>query len=407
MIAGVGQGLARASGLDVTVVRICIGLSLLAGPLGWIGYGLLWIVLPDEQPSRGRVIEPAPENTARIIRFALVGAALIGVLRVVGGVWPFTNGSGHTTFGFDGIFGLILLSVGIGVLFSRHRPDRGMWEASPPPTAAPIADPVDDDTISDDAVSFVGPFADAATQVHTSVASAVKDARSGEWDSDWAESKPKSGAALGWARALGWFVLLWWLAGALAFAALWRFDAIDVTAPVVVGVAAWLAFTAVISVLLRVRQPSAVVASLLVLLVPVVLGSALSKPDGPVGSRILRPERAAATATYRHAIGKLELDFSTTRFRSGTTEITTHTGVGATLITVPNNVSVTAITKAKTGGYAILGREADFGIGQRETLRFAGCEGAPHLRIILEQGAGWMEVKRANENPNATCPAPA
>jgi len=408
MIAGVAQGLARASGLDVTVVRICIGLSLLSG-LGWIGYILLWIVLPDEQPSRGRVIEPAPENTARIIRIALVGAALIGALDTLGGIWPFTSGQAHTTFGFDGILGLILLSVGIGVLFSRHRPDHGSWEASPPPNPAPasatttVAPPAPAD---DDAVSFVGPFADAATQVHTSVTGAVAEATQ-DWNADWEASRPKSGAALGWARALGWFVLLWWLAGALGFFALWRFGAIDVNAPVVVGLAGWLAFTAVVSVLLRVRQPSAVLATLLVLLIPVMVGAALSEPDGPVGSRILRPERAAASAEYRHAIGKLELDFSTTRFREGTTEITTHTGVGATLITIPNNVSVTAITKATTGGYAILGREADFGVGQRETLRFTGCEGAPHLRIYLEQGAGWMEVKRANENPNATCPTAA
>ena len=83
MLAGVAAGLAKASGLDVTVVRICIGASMLGG-LGVIGYVLLWIVLPDESPVRGRVIEPAPENTARVIRISLVVAALLGVLNRVG-----------------------------------------------------------------------------------------------------------------------------------------------------------------------------------------------------------------------------------------------------------------------------------------------------------------------------------
>src|ERR1700742_4672693 len=84
MVAGVSAGLARSAGMDVTMVRLLIAASFFAGGLGLIAYGVLWIVLPDEQPSRGRVIEEAPENTARTIRVILVVAALLGVLRTTG-----------------------------------------------------------------------------------------------------------------------------------------------------------------------------------------------------------------------------------------------------------------------------------------------------------------------------------
>ena len=254
-----------------------------------------------------------------------------------------------------------------------------------------------------------------ATSVHNSVTEALEKqkAKGGEPTVPVsavalpAEPEKKGGAALGWARVLGWFVLLWWSAGVLGFLALWRFGALDVNAPVVLGVATWVAFTAVLNVLLRVRNAAAVVATLGVLLVPIVLGAALTRTDGPIGSRVIRPTTAPTVVRYRQAVGKLELDFSTTRFRHNTTEIITRTGAGATIITIPNDVSVTAITKVQSGGYEILGRQANFGVGQRETLRFEGCKDAAHLRMYLENGAGWTEVKRANGNNVATCAAPA
>ncbi len=412
MIAGVAAGLAQASGLDVTVVRICIGASLLTG-LGWIGYILLWIVLPDEQPSRGRTIEPAPENTARIIRVALVIAALLGVLDQFGGIWPFGYRN-HTNFGFDGVLGLILLSLGVGVLFSRHRPDRSWWEASPPPpnqaaappTVAPPA-PAGDDLLAeaaalDDTVTFEGPFSAPTTEVHTAVVDAVERA-----EQAGTPDKPRTSAALGWARAVGWFVLLWWVFGVLGFVALWRYGALSVTAPVVVGVACWVVFTAVLNALIRVRRPAAVIGTLFLLLVPGVLGLAQIEPVGPVGTRTLRPIAASAVERhYRQAIGELELDFSATRFsKSRPTNVDARIGAGGMIVTVPNDVALTVNSRIDTGGYDILSKRTAAGVGQTETLRFPGCEGAPRLRLRLEGGAGWIQVKRANGTSTATCGA--
>lgn len=197
MLAGVCSGLATASGLDVTVVRICFGVSMLTG-LGVIGYLLLWIVIPEEQPSRGRFVEPAPENTARVIRVVLLGGALLVLLSRLGVFWPFGNVDGHTSFGFDGVLALILLSLGAGVLISRYRSDA--WSSppavnnpAPPPTepftpwTAPGTPPpadgeptdLDGDVDGDDVdeVSFVGPLRDVATTVHRDVVAALSHTR--------------------------------------------------------------------------------------------------------------------------------------------------------------------------------------------------------------------------------------
>ena len=397
MLAGVAAGLATASGLDVTVVRICIGASMLSG-LGIIGYILLWIVIPEEQPARGRFVEPAPENTARVIRIALVVAALLGALHKVGVFWPFTNAHAHTDLGLDGVLALVLLSVGVGVLFSRHRPDHGWWESSSPPpaTATTNASPAPADDDDDERPTFVGPFREVVGTVHDNVSEAIRNAQD-------TPRKP-GGAALGWARVVGWFVLLWWVVGVLGVVGLWRYGAINITAPVVVFVAAWAAFTVVLNTLLRVRNPGAVMGTLAVLFIPMLIGAAATRADGPIGTRTLRPVAASEVhRNYKQAIGELELDFGATHFRKGSTDINAKLGAGGMIVTIPNDVSVTVRTKVQTGGYDVLNKRTAGGIGQTETLHFGGCKDAPHLRLDLRTGAGWMQVKRANGNADATC----
>jgi hypothetical protein len=244
----------------------------------------------------------------------------------------------------------------------------------------------------DDTAAFEGPFAGAATRVHDAVA-----------------ERRRTGAALGWARAVGWFALLWWFAGVLGFVALWRFGAISIDAPLVIGVACWAVFTSVLNTLIRVRNPSAVIGSLFLLLIPPAIGLATIRAEGPVGTRTLRPIAAAdVRPSYRQAVGHLELDFSHTHFSTKqATNIDARVGTGAVIITVPDDVAITVNTKIQTGGYAILDRRTAAGIGQAETLRFTGCPGAARLHLRLRGGAGFIEVKRVSDRPDATCVAPA
>lgn len=402
MLGGVAAGLATASGLDVTIVRIAIGLSMLSG-LGIVGYLLLWIVIPEEAPLRGRPVEEAPENTARMIRVSLAVAGLLGVLKQMGGFWPFDRGHSNG-FGVDGILAIALITIGLSVLFSRHRPESGAWPVEPPTPTEPAAPAGDDDTADapvvtdDERPTFVGPFREIVGTVHNETVKAIKDR----------SERRKGSAALGWSRALGWFVVLWWLAALIGYTVLWQFNAFDVSKPVVTYVLAWICFVGVINTLIRVRQPTAVVASLLLLGIPVVSGAVSARAEGPVGSRIVRPVYTDLDRSYEHALGKFTLDFGATDFPTNkTTDVDVKIGIGELDLTVPNDVSLVIDTSLDAGGYSVLNRETDGGLGQKERLRFDGCPGAAKLHLKVTGGAGYLEVHRESGLTEPTCPAPA
>jgi phage shock protein C len=49
-LAGVCQGLANQYGWDVTLVRvIAVVLAIMVFPVGLLAYGLLWLMMPEEQ----------------------------------------------------------------------------------------------------------------------------------------------------------------------------------------------------------------------------------------------------------------------------------------------------------------------------------------------------------------------
>lgn len=58
LVAGIGGGIARATGWDVTIVRIAILLSFLLPFIGLPLYLVLWLVLPfhDDSISLERII---------------------------------------------------------------------------------------------------------------------------------------------------------------------------------------------------------------------------------------------------------------------------------------------------------------------------------------------------------------
>lgn len=362
MLGGVAAGLAQASGLDVTVVRICIGATMLSG-LGIAAYILMCIVVPEEKPKRGQVIEPAPENTARIIRFTLVALAVLSALNQIGGFWPFDNARGHG-IGLDGVVGTLLLAIGVSILLSRHRPDRNWWgePAQPPASATPST----------------GPIATVTSNGLT----------------------PSGGIALVWARVLGWLALIWCSLLAIGVTALSRFGAVSLDRPVVLIVAWVVVFFAVLNTLLYAKFARAIIPALALLLIPAGIAAASVRPVGTVGEQIEHPESLTPrTHVYEHAAGALRLDFSDTAF-DGDTKINARNGVGAIFVTVPNDAAVNVSTEVGTGSYKLFGRHRDFHVGSTETQRFKGC-GGPKLTLTLRIGGGYIEVERANGA--ATC----
>ena len=459
MLGGVAAGLARASGLDVTLVRLCIGATMLFGGLGVPAYILMWIILPEESPKRGRVIQPAPEGTARAIRITLVVLGVLSVLNKVGGFWPFANP--HTSgIGGDGIVGLALLAIGATVLLSRHRPDRGLWanDEDVETTSRPRRErPVEEDyALADDEEppTYTGPFGEIIGTVGDAVSGALREARTTarearpsrptppsrgvsfkfdssnsdtdtdtdlddyEYDYDSVATEPQrvatvtssgldhsGGAALGWARVMGWFCVIWWTLSAIAVTGLWLLGAISIHSPVFLVVASWLVLSAVTNTLTHARFARAIIPSLALLLIPVAIGAASIHPEGGIGYYVSHPTLVKnATLTHDQAVGRLDFDLAKTTFSQDNTTINGRTGAGAIFVTVPNDVAVTVHAKSRAGAYEVFGHQSH-GASHDATLTSKGCEGKQKLTLNLRTGAGYIQVHRANGSSRATCNA--
>ncbi|HVT75628.1 MAG TPA: PspC domain-containing protein [Acidimicrobiales bacterium] len=450
MLGGVAAGLARACGLDVTLVRLCIGAMVLSG-FGVPVYILMWIILPEESPKRGRLIEPAPEHTARIIRIALVALAALSLFNKVGGFWGFANPHPNH-FGFDGGLGFILLGIGIAILFTRHRPDRNLWDASPPNArpAAPSAAPAGDE---DPPPTFTGPFSEAMGSVHEAVSDAFREfhttvtesrpRRRGEpptptytttYDHDDTEDRfdefgnynpyageeepatrplatatvsgdvrPSGGAALGWARVIGWLCLIWWTLSAVALVGLWLVGAVSVRSPLVLGAAGWLVFVAVLNTLLHAKFARAIIPSLALLVIPVGIAVASVTINGAVGYQEVRPTAVHGSVTERVAAGYMKLDLTKTKFDSSSSTVNARVGAGYLEVTVPNNAAVVVHATTKSGGgFDVFGRPSN-GFSPDYTGTFKGCDTGPKLTLNLKAGAGFVQVQRANGHTGPTC----
>jgi phage shock protein PspC (stress-responsive transcriptional regulator) len=431
MIGGVAAGLAQASGLDVTVVRLCIGATMLTG-LGIGAYILMCFVLPEESPSRGRIIERAPEPTARTIRMVLFGLAALAVLNKVGGFFTFANGygSGRQGGGFGGLLGLALLAIGVAVLFSRHRPDQTGWESPSPTTApptvapAPAPAPADDGSYSDphlfepehyvdDDVLDEYVDDDEPGGFTLRVGDTIENIRGHLVGTEGPLAtvtgrglKHSGGAALGWARVIGWLAFIWWAGATVGAFVGWQFGALTIGAPWVLGAASVIAAIAVFNALIHVKFASAVISTVSLLLIPTAIGLATVRPVGEVGQRTIHLERVAGRyAEFSQAAGELTLDLRDTQFAEGTTRIRTKVGAGQTEVLVPNTVALEVHTKVRVGSYEVLGETAQGGFDNTRVFTSAGCAGAPKLVLDLETGAGYTHVLRANRHSAATCTA--
>ncbi len=127
-LGGVCAGIADYFALDPTLVRVVAVLLLLVGPLGgltFLGYIVLWIVLPEspEPAGRGAAAPRRQTDMGFILGLALLAAGawlLIGRIGWMGMGWMHGWGPGFGS-GFGGGPLLIILIGLIVVMVSRRR----------------------------------------------------------------------------------------------------------------------------------------------------------------------------------------------------------------------------------------------------------------------------------------------
>ena len=76
MIAGVCGGLGRYLGVDPILLRVALVVLAIGGGVGFLIYGVAWLVIPKETP--GEQLEMTPRSSAAAGR-VLVGTALVAL----------------------------------------------------------------------------------------------------------------------------------------------------------------------------------------------------------------------------------------------------------------------------------------------------------------------------------------
>ena len=380
-------GLATAAGLDPTLVRMGMAVGALTG---WaiLAYLVAWVVLPEEDEAAGRQLEPASEDTARLLRIGLAVIAGLGALQIAGIVAgvafavlgtidalfhpfidPFAGNYGgyNPDFPVRGMLGLLLL-VGGGVFLLRRRNREDV--------AAPAA--------SSGGAGGGGllPFGSGGTPPPPPPGGASRNWRTA---SEW--------LLLG-TRATGWLVALWFALAGTLVAALWALDAVQLRLPFLLAVATLGALGLMGTVLVRSRRPALLAASTAALLVPTVLTLVLGSWNGVAGYRVVTPSSVAELPrVYRHAFGELRLDLSQLSLPAGTTEVKVEMGAGETAITVPWDATVEAVARVAAGEFNLLGR-SQAGLSLEGEVRSEGEPGAPTIKVLGRVSAGQLKVFR-------------
>jgi phage shock protein PspC (stress-responsive transcriptional regulator) len=413
-LGGVAGGLAAATNLDPTIVRLGIVLGCLTG-WGILAYLIAWAVIPEEDPAKGRYLMPAGEPTGKHLRIGLAVLAGIGVLQVLGtvlgivssaliglGLFPARIFGFRHDSGFDGgeaLLGLFLLVGGCLLLFRRHLPwapmsdtgsgGSGSWA---PPTSTPtgmaLATIAPGSGGGGATAGSYGPPPPSPDPAGMAGFSARASA---------AARAARTNGPLLVVRATGWLVGLWFLAGAVIGGVLWASGALDVSLPVIPFVTMVAALGALGFALIRSRRLAVVIGAMALLLVPSALAAALTRVDGQAGDRSVSPTvMTDLDREYRHALGVLNLDLSGLQLPAGRTAVHISMGAGKADVTVPWDANVEASAEVSAGSFDLFGSRQT-GVNLDGKSRSTGQPGAPLLVITGRAGAGEIIVRRGYE----------
>jgi phage shock protein PspC (stress-responsive transcriptional regulator) len=397
MVAGVCTGLARYLRLDPVVVRVLLATLSVVGGLGLIMYATVWLLTPDEGSDRaplGRMDDIAEGGTRTVV---LLVAAALAVTAIVGpgvlwwGPWP----------------GLVVLG-GIAWLLLRDRGAERSGSSTGTPTSTSTGDTLG--TAQPDAGTGTGTTAMPST---AGPEQATRLPAGGPGDAPGhgpgapsppppappgsaGSSAPPPGSSSSRARRDGGrlTLLALGLVGLVAAGA-WITDRAGepVEAAVIIAIALGVVGAAmVVGTVFGNGRP--------LILPALLLGAALAVtsavPTWTIGERRTYPVSAAAVEdSYELGIGRQLVDLG------GVTDVATldgrtvrvETGVGETVVVVPEGVDLTVDADVEAGEVVVFSSKEEHGPGTE--LHYADRDtAAPDLELVLSTQLGRIEVRR-------------
>ncbi|WP_311209664.1 MULTISPECIES: PspC domain-containing protein [unclassified Aeromicrobium] len=382
MLAGVCDGVARRFDIDPVVVRVLTVVLCFVGLAGVILYVAGWLLLPADDEPRSHVGEWFGLDTseAQVRDTGLVVAAVLAVLGVLG--------DGGWGWGGDGLFWAALViggPVALVVWLVRRGGRRGGQDAHGV------------DTGSDPSGSTGPTVADPATSwSSTPTDTVVLDTAGGEHPTAGLPPTPPSEPR----RSIqppppreprepySWIPTLLALSSIAIALAVVRLVA-DPTWPTYVAVAlAVVGLGLVLCTFVRGGLPLVLIG---LLLLPVLaLGTLVPTLRG--GELDVAPQSAAQVRdSYSFGFGQFELDLTDVSdpdaLLGRTIEI--ETGMGQTVVVVPDGVPVVVDASVRAGDLVVLG-ERDSGVDRRLRASATG----PALTIDVDHSLGQVEVRR-------------
>jgi phage shock protein PspC (stress-responsive transcriptional regulator) len=366
VLGGVCQGLSVATGVDVTLVRLAFIAVGLTG-IGVLAYIVMALLLPREDPTAGRPLTPAPPDTARWLRVALLVAPILSLTGVLG--WPWH--AGFLRFWpsrLDGGFGLVLIALGVFVIWLRRREDRGQLPAATAPPAARW---------------------ETRPQPEPPAPAGVSE-----------PDRPRTSSALLVARVFaGLAVVAAILVGAVT---IWleRIGALSIPHPVAIFAVGAVTIGLVVAAAIWSRRAMPIVAALATLAVPLVLVSSLASWQGGVGDRLVTPTTFAPMQEYHLAVGRLTLDLTHAPLNGADVAVKATNKIGALRVLVPDDAAVTVDAHAGAGQTQVFGRtQSGLGVSSHTVDTPATTTGA--IRLDLDVAVGGITV--CHESTAASC----
>jgi phage shock protein PspC (stress-responsive transcriptional regulator) len=379
VLGGVCAGISRATGVDLTLVRLAAIAFGLTG-IGVLVYLVLWIVVPVEDPAAGRVLAPAPADPAKWLKIGVLVAAALGIATLLGSAWPFGWQRGDAGPGL--LLGVILVAVGIAYLVSRRTGEQGEARPLPPPSGPPVG-----------AMPVGGPFAtDAAVPgADTLVIDRVPTPATPMAPVSAARTSTGSSAGVVVLKIFAWLTIIFLLLGAAVVAGLVSVGALSMQWPWLVGLVAFAAFLGLVVMAVTARTAAPILVAFVFVIGAGFFGAAMSNLVGGVGDRVVTVRAPDELADrYELAMGRRVLDLTALPATEGNRTVRIEHGMGQVDVIVPSDASVSVSARAGIGEVQVLG-QTESGVGADVTVT-GGPEGPIDLDIDARVGIGQVRV---------------